>query len=40
MVRDPISGHHTVLRMIPPKEIKYFFSFGDHHVRIAKDQPI
>lgn len=28
------------MRMIPPQEIKYFFSFGDHHVRIAKDQPI
>ena len=40
MVRDPISGYYSVLRMRPPKELKYFFSFGDHHVRIAKDQLI
>ena len=26
--------------MVPPKHIKYFFTFGDHHIRIAKDQPI
>lgn len=40
MVRDPETGIYTVLRMVPPREIKYFYTFGDHHIRIAKDQPV
>lgn len=40
MVRASATGVHTVLRMIPPKQIKYFFTFGDHHIRIAKNQPM
>lgn len=39
MVREIETGHYSVLRMVPPKDIKYFFTLGDHHIRIAKDQP-
>jgi len=39
MIRDPETGIHSILRMVPPREIKYFFTFGDHHIRVAKDQP-
>lgn len=40
MIRDTTTNQHSVLRMVPPKEIRYFFTFGDHHIRIAKDQPV
>jgi NLR family CARD domain-containing protein 3 len=40
MVRDFETGIHSVIRMVPPREIKYFYTFGDHHIRIAKDQPV
>ncbi|CAI2364501.1 unnamed protein product [Moneuplotes crassus] len=40
MIRDPTTGIHSIKRMIPPREVRYFFTFGDHHIRIAKDQNI
>ena len=40
LVKNEETGYYFVRRMVPPKLIKYFFTFGDHHIRIAKDQPI
>ena len=36
--RNAENGVYSVVRMVPPRYIKYFFTFGDHHIRIAKDQ--
>ena len=40
LIKNTDTGYYYVRRMVPPKLIKYFFTFGDHHIRIAKDQPV
>lgn len=40
MIRDKETDIYTVERMIPPRNIKYFFTLGDYHIRVAKDQKV